>query len=383
MGTRETRGFLGEDLDALDAQCREQPIAWSQAHGGHWALSDYRSVADALRDPSQFRSGRPFIDGPTSARFIPLTLNGSEHAVYRGILMPLFRPGRIALLEPRVRAVIRRYLTEFAQTGGDFERIVAGPVPIEVLCLFLGLEGDVRGEIEHVTRPLDRVLTVPESQAIEQARADLARGLLEDRRNAPRDPDTDFFSALLRADFDGRPLDDSELIDIATQILSAGHGTTSAAFSAIMYRFATDEDLVAGLRTGRYDVLTAIDEILRLAPPLQSVGREVNVPDSFHGVDLGRDDAVSLCIAAANRDPAEFVDPQAADWSRRPNRHLTFGQGVHGCIGAPLARLQLRILVEELLATEARFALSAEPVVSPVRTFRFLSLPIAVTEGAP
>lgn len=380
MVAADTREFLADELSALDARVRERPISWSPEYGGYWMLSDYASVVDAFRDPSQFRSGRPFVESPTSARFIPLTLNGSEHAVYRSILRPLFRPARIALFEAPIRSVVREHLRGFlADSGGDFEHRVAGPVPIEVLCIFLGLENDIAAEIENVTRPMDRALSPAESQEIEDARVDLAQRLLRDRRGAPRDPNTDFFSALLAADADGRPLEDDDLVSIATQIISAGHGTTSAAMSAVMHRIATDDDLVDGLRTGRYQVGPAVDEILRLAPPLQSVGREVNVPDSFHGVELDRDVCVSLGIAAANRDPKEFVDPGRIDYARRPNRHLSFGQGVHGCIGAPLARLQLRVLVEELLAPGVDYGLGAVPVPSPLRPFRFLSLEISVS----
>jgi cytochrome P450 len=380
-------GIVGS-IDALfDKEVRElarlrtdAPVQWSDEHGGFWRLSNHALVSESLKDPSQYRSGRPFMFVRSQPSFIPLTYNGEAHALYRSVLTPLFRPSRIALLEPVIRTIVRDYLGRFASAGGgDFATEIGGPLPAHVLCVFLGLPVEDAGLLKSMGLNPTRPMTLEELAEVDRRVSDHIDGIIAERRRSPRDPERDFFSALLAIRMDERELSPVELREIGKQMISAGHGTTTAAMNSLMARFASDPSLRDGLRGERFEVSTAVEEILRWAPPLPGIGREANVPGTAGGTAIGRDQAVELGIAAANRDPQEFDDADRVDYGRRPNRHLSFGAGIHACIGAPLARLELRILLEELARDERHYRLAGPPPTpSPFRLFRFLSLPIAV-----
>ncbi|WES63396.1 cytochrome P450 [Microbacter sp. GSS18] len=371
--------LFAAESDELARLRAEPPVSWSEDHGGYWKLSTYPLVVECLRDPSQYRSGRPFMFVRDQPSFIPLTYNGEAHALYRAALTPLFRPSRISLLEPMIRPIVRDYVVRFARAGGgDFADSVGGPLPAHVLCVFLGLPVEDVGLLKSLSLNPTRPMTSDELAEIDGRVNDHIDSIIAERRRAPRDPEHDFFSALFETRIDDRELSPDELREIGKQMISAGHGTTTAAMNSMMARFASDPELKEGLNEGRYEIAAAVEEILRWAPPLAGVGREANVPGEVGSTPIGRDQAIELGIAAANHDPQEFADPERTDYARRPNRHLSFGAGIHACLGAPLARLELRILLEELVASGHHYVLGDRPTPSPFRPFRFLSLPIAV-----
>jgi cytochrome P450 len=369
--------------EVLEMERRRQrcPVDWQEEHGGHWTFSRYDLVAEGLRDPMVFRSGRPFVYVRDTPRFIPLTTNGEEHAQYRSVLNSLFRPSRIALLEDQVREATRHHLSSLVSAGGgDFSATVANPLPAFVLSIFLGLPTEEAAGIKARSLSSSRVMTPEEQAEVVASVMEHMSTVIAARREEPHDPDADFFSYLFSVKIDNRRLTDDELLAIGIQMITAGHGTTTAAMNSLMYRYASDPSLQDGLKSGGISIPSAVEEVLRFSPPLDAIGREANVPVHIHGVEIARDAVVSMSLASANRDPEEFTDPTTLDYGRRPNRHLSFGAGSHTCLGAPLARLELRILLEELIALGSRITLQSKPERSPTRAFRFMSMPIRIEE---
>lgn len=364
-----------EEYERLRAAC---PVAHSNEYGGFWTLNGYEDVQQAAQNPQDFLSGRPFIKNSLRQRFIPLTLNSPEHEKYREILNPLFRPRRVASLEGDIRAAVRTYLDPMLRTGaGDFQKQVADPLPAHALCIFLGIPTTLVPELkslslENLTFRLD---ADRQAWVAKRMRALIAE-VIDERRRNPRDPDVDFFSSLLAAKVDGNEIPPDELITIGHQMIGAGHDTTSHAMGSLIYRIATHPGEQARLRQNPALVASTIEEVLRVEPPLHHLGRETSRDIEVKGCPIPKDGAVTLNVAAANRDPAAFSDPDSVDFARTPNHHMTFGQGVHMCLGSRLARLELTAVLQELLERTSWVELAAPAKRTEIALSGFDSLPV-------
>ena len=365
---------LFDDYAHLRYQC---PVAHSSAFGGYWMLSRYEDVAAAALDPETFASGVPFVENTTTSGLeaIPISLNPPLHTSYRRLLNPFFRASRISAIEPEVRALARDQLAPFLEhRGGDLVSAVSYPFPARVLCRFLGLPDDQWPALKSLSESSDTSRGRREA-ATEHNRRLVAfiDGVLRERREAPRSPQVDLLSAVLAAAVADRPLSRQTIILIVKQLFTAGHTTTSRAIANAVYFLAADPGLQADLREHRDRIPGAIEEVLRLAPPLHQLARTVVSDTTIRDRRPHRGDRVVLNYASANRDGAEFQQPEQLVLNRRPNRHLTFGIGIHACLGAPLARLEIRVMIEELLAATRHVRLSGEPVPEVPRAGHFTS----------
>jgi cytochrome P450 len=322
-------------------------------------------VREAARDHKRFRSGRPFISMPDLGQSVPIGLNPPEHALYRRMLNKYFIPDRMQELEPMVRGYVDEHLDDLLARGAvDIVPGLTKPLPARVLCALLHLPDEAADILLGHGSTLEAMRREDPAKVnaiIFELFAQHVREFVAQRRANPLDPETDLFSGVLAVEIDGQRLPDEVVVAIGVQIIAAGHGTTTDGLTGSIYRIATNPDIQARLRREPELIPAAIEEFLRLEVPIPEIGRTAAQDIELHGRAIPSGCPVGLNYAAANRDREEFPHAEACIIDREPNRHLTFGHGVHKCVGAPLARLQLRVALERLLARTSEIEVAGRP----------------------
>ncbi|MGR7027420.1 cytochrome P450 [Geodermatophilus sp. URMC 62] len=355
----------------------EAPVFHSQKWGW-WALSRFEDVRAAATDPDTFRSFEG-IDIDDTAKdqsgpgFLP-DIDNPRHDQVRAVVQPHFLPRRIGDKEGAIRDVVRRLVARWRDRGAvDLARELAWPMPNEVFFTVLGLpsaEEEGRAQLDRWVhelkdrRPDDPSLT-PVARAATEGIQRYFVDLLEDRRAHPRD---DVVSALVQAEIGGVPFADehltpaSEILGLMMVLFLGGVESTAGLTGSLFKLLAENPDQRELLRRDPSLIPAAVEETIRHSSPLQLVGRTTSREVTLHGVTIPAGGRVVLVYGAANRDERRFPDPDRFDVTRGVARHLGFGEGRHGCLGAPLARLEARVALEEALPVLGDYALAAPPV---------------------
>lgn len=378
--------LTADRVQAVYQDLRENtPVAWSDHYGGFWILSRYRDVVAALKDPTTFISGEgvhlPRRAGPIKPT--PLEVDPPEHTFYRNLLAEVLSQPSVNRLTPAIRGYVAELLAPLAaRGGGDFVEEVAVPLPLQVVCQVLGLSREALRTIRQLTASMWHDFHLLGNDA----RRPLADFLLGEVRARMQEPREDFLSVLAHTKFDGRPLTESELGSLVVTLAAAGHETTMNAIGLTLHHLAENPDVQARLRAEPTRIPTYVEESLRYHTPAHMFARTLTRDVTVEGVTLRKGDRVVLIYASANHDPEQFPEPEQFDLQRRgANRHLTFGWGIHFCLGAPLARLELRILLEELFAHHPPFHLAGPAPYSPMEGGHHLgvtALPLAFESAA-
>jgi cytochrome P450 len=364
------------------------PIAFSTAGrrgaGRFWSFLRFDDIIAAARDTLTFvnTGGSRF-----ATRRPPLEADPPDHGVWRRLLMPYFGLSRMQVLEAASRAFTTALLDPLlAADGGDAAHDFARPLPAQVLLTFLNQPPEDWSQIK--TWCEDAFLqtaTEPDLQARFQAADrglwDYSYAVVADRKKQPRDVSVDPVSGMLAAHVAGEPLDEALIAGVVRLLIAAGHdSTTSAVGIALLYlaRHAADQQR---LRADPSLLPAAVEEMLRLETPVLAMPRIVAHDTLLHGRDLKQGDRVMLYWASGNRDPLAFENPDQPQLDRKPNQHLAFGYGIHKCVGAPLARLELRVALEEWLRRTQSFGLSGEVTVEPWHRFGPRHLPLWIQRG--
>lgn len=343
---------------AMRAGC---PVGHGSRFGGFRVLSRFADVSEAAHHPEVFSSASgvtvPDFGNPLNA--IPLEVDPPEHTRWRRLIQAWFSPQSAAALEPDIRSVVTRLIDGFVDRGrADLATELAVPVPPIVVARMLGLpESDW-----HYYRELSETMLAAAAADDSDVNAEQALQLfsylfeaLEDRRDNPRD---DLLTQIVHLRFpgargvpedDGRPLTEEELLGITFLLAVAGHETTVGAIGALLLRLAEHPEAKKAIIADPQLGFSAIEESLRLEPPIQYFSRTVTRDTAIGGSALRAGDKVLLSWASANRDPDAFEHPDAFVYDRPNNRHLAFGAGPHRCLGAHLARLEVRVVLEEVL----------------------------------
>lgn len=365
---------------AFDAMRERCPVAHSDLLG--WSLFRHQDVVQALNDPATFSSS------VSAHPAVPNGMDPPEHTEYRRVIEPYFRPDRMQAFEPRcrriavdlVRSLLVRDEVEFI---GEFTQDFA----LRVQCDFLGWPVDLRDVLRLWTQKNDQARLAQDralATSIAQEFEAHVLELLRVRREAGPQASDDLTTRLLQEQVWGRPLRDAELVSILRNWTVGEIGTISASVGILAHHLSEHADLQDRLRAQPEQLPEAIDEILRLHPPLVANRRVTTRPVTIGGRPIGAGERISLNWMAANRDGRVFEDPQAFRFGRDPAANLLYGQGIHVCPGAPLARMELLVVMQELLARTSRIepATDQPPTRAPYPASGFGSLHLRIRRAA-
>jgi cytochrome P450 len=355
------RDVSGDDYYLLYERMREVPVSWSDANGGFWIVSGYEEVVTALKDHETFCSSQScFLPPPPGLRFLGLESDPPEHGVFRKLFLPLAGRGAVVAAEDDLRAMTKRIVGEFAAAGGG-EAIeqVAEKLPVEGIALMAGLSPDSAAQVRELTVTMFAGLgTDPEATV---PLLGMLMGEVQRRRGGEG---TDFFSTLGAAEYEGRKLTDDEIGNVLLSVVIAGHETTMNAASNLFVELAASPQLQDRLRDRPELIPAAVEETLRHRSPVHLFFRTATRDAVLGEVQMSAGDKLAVLYASANRDPRRFGGAEEFDLEREGvNTHVAFGTGIHRCVGAPLAQVELRLLTAELLA-HGNIELVGEPEIS-------------------
>jgi len=387
LSSAEYESFCRVELDdpheLLDQLRAIAPVHWSPLLGS-WVVTSYDEVNHALRGDwllhDRVEINVRGIPGPVRAGYGGLVTHisnwlgftdGAKHARMREVSRQLVNPGLAAKLQPWTTHLVREMVAEMrALETVDLLEALALRLPVTVICRALGMDGADAAQFHALTEDLGRfagrVETTwgPEDQSMLYrsnqswlALEELFRRLIADKRRHPGD---DVLSALVSA-HDTGVLSDDEVVGLSVFFFAAGHGTTRDLLANGLYLLMAHPGEAARIQAGTSHIGPAIEEALRYESPIPMVSQLAGVDHVLAGAEVRAGDAVILHIGAANRDPAQFVDPARFDVTRKENRHLAFGLGAHFCLGAPLARRQAAIVLEELAPDLDRLVFAEPP----------------------
>jgi pimeloyl-[acyl-carrier protein] synthase len=350
----------------------EDPV--HQSPLGFWVLTRYEDVVAALRDP---RLAKEAIASFVAARFgAPAPAGGlsmldrdpPDHTRLRGLVSKAFTPRVVEGLRPHVQRIVGGLLARVeGEHSMDLIEEFAYPLPVIVICQMLGVPVEDRDRFRQwgldIARGLDSILLPPDSEvgrrstAARHALADYFRELIAERRAAPRG---DMLSDLIAAEEAGDKLNEDELLATCILLLVAGHETTVNLIGNGTLALLRHPDQLRRLREDPQLIGSAVEELLRYDGPVQRTARIPSEDVTIGGRTVPKGELVMPFIGAADRDPAQFPDPDRLDIGRADNRHIAFGWGIHFCLGAPLARLEGQIAIGTLVQRLPKLALATD-----------------------
>jgi cytochrome P450 len=348
--------------DDLRQQC---PVAHSTRWGGSWMPTRYADVFAVAHDPAHFSSrdvgvltfspeDRP--PGDLDLPLPPIDADAPMHTWTRRLLLPWFSHTRVDGYEPMTRDLCRGLIDGFIDHGtADAAADYAQQIPVRVIATILGVPGDLADTFTGWVRD---VLEFAHDEVRSKRGFDGIVGFLLQQLAERRDnPSDDLISELLHTEVDGQPIDDGIIMGMAALTLIAGVDTTWSAIGSSLWHLATNPADAYRLVNEPDLMPMAIEELLRAYSPV-TMARVATDDVEFQGCPIKKDEKVLLNFAAANRDPEVFDRPNEVILDREANRHVAFGAGIHRCAGSNLARMELRVAVEEWLARIPVFALA-------------------------
>jgi cytochrome P450 len=331
----------------------DAPVYRDEARG-FWALSRFDDVRWAAHDTTRFCSGQGIaLEGQARSPFPNIiTMDEPRHSALRKLVSRGFTAKPVGVYEDRIRAVARELVDRFATVGvADVVPALAGPLPMIVVGDLIGVDPADRDQFRAwsdtiVHQDVDRPDTVRAGRAAASAVVEHFAALVADRRVGRRD---DLVSALVDATVDGEHLTDEEILGFCFLLVVAGTETTTNLIGAGVLALAENPAERSALIEAPHLVPDAVEEMLRWGSPVQSSARTTTAAVRRHDTTIPADVKVLLLWGSANHDERAFPEPERFDIRRRIERHVGFGHGAHFCLGAALARLEARIVFEELL----------------------------------
>jgi len=321
-----------------------------------------------------------------------INMDDPLHKRRRNLVNRGFTPRRVADHEPRIRAICRELIAAVAPKGRcDFVAELAAPLPMIVIGDMLGVEPEDRDRLLHWSDELIEGTSATASAEVREAAArafvdymEYHRKVVADRRARPRD---DLMSVLVHGEIDGERLDDDALLQESLLILVGGDETTRHVISGGMEALIRHPEQRALLAREPARIPVAVEEMLRWVTPIQNMNRTASCDVELRGQAIRKGDKLLLLYKSANRDESVFEAPERFDATRDPNPHLAFGgYGTHHCLGASLARLELRVMFEELLAALPDLELASDAPL-PLRPSNFIvgiqSMPVVFPPREP
>jgi cytochrome P450 len=367
------------DFDVLDPSYIEDPfsiwrvlrttcpIAHTDRRGSNWLPTRYDDITDIAHDIENFSSLKvaviPFQgEEPAPGDRIlehglpPISADPPLHTWTRRLLLPWFSHNRVATYEPFTRELCRQLLDRLVASGhGDAAENYSQQIPVRVIARILGVSSDLSDTFTGWVRDVLEFADDPER------RARGVKGLIgyfqEQIKISRESPGDDLLSELLNTEVDGVQVEESVVLGVAALVLIAGVDTTWSAIGSSLWHLATHDDDRKRLIEEPEIMPVAVEELLRAYSPV-TMARVVTKDVDYKGCPMKAEDKVLMNFPAANRDPEEFDDPDVVKLDRAHNRHVAFGSGIHRCAGSNLARMELRVAIEEWLARIPDFSLA-------------------------
>lgn len=336
---------LDEPLAAFDRMRRECPVAWSDYQ--HWSLFRHADVMRVLHEPETFSNA------VSQHLSVPNGMDPPEHGHFRRIIEPYFSPDAMARFEPECRRIARELVQSLPENGTtDVIPEFAEDFALRIQCAFMGWREDLHESLREWLHRNQQATLSGDRDAMAQVAVDFdstIRSLLAERRETEDQAPGDTTTALMNETVNGRALTDAELVSILRNWTVGEVGTISASVGIIMHALAREPALKAHLQAHPEELDATIDELLRRDAPLMSNRRVTTCPVTLGGRRIEAGERLTILWASANRDEAVFGDPDAISPDNNAWNNLLYGAGIHVCPGAPLARLELDTLFEELL----------------------------------
>jgi cytochrome P450 len=345
-------GFADDPHPAYHAMQTQCPVQRSPGMFGGYSvnLSRYEDVMWAMRHPEVF-SSNDVVNIGNDMPLIPLSVDPPDHRKYRRLLDPEFSPTKMAALEPESRALVNRIIDEFVARGEcEFHEDFATPLPSTI---FLALVGLPQTDLPQFLKWRDDTIRPDAKNEADAHRIREAAGhaiseyfetALEEKR---KNPDDRLLSRVVTAEVDGRPLTQAEMLGMCHLLLLGGLDTVTATLDCMIAYLAQHPERRRAVVADPELMSAAIEELLRHQTPVMMVPRIVAQDCEIGGVSIEAGDGATLLLGAANVDAEEFDDPDDVRLDRESNRHLAFGGGPHRCLGSHLARMELRVAMEE------------------------------------
>lgn len=345
------------------AKLREQAPVCRISRFGAWAVTRYEDVKYVLDKPKIFSAAAAnelYNSRSPDEESAPPRLIASqdppEHDKYHALVNKAFLDSATAPLVPLMHEMVRSLLQNFEAERADFIKGFAYPYVGTIIGKIVGLEDAVQDTEElHAWLALEERISLPPvdedyklafAAAVERQNRYFTEIMTERRKR----PQKDLVTHLVNAEVDGRKLTDDEVCDLLRLIVSAGYVTTVPVLGNAVLLLSQRPDLIAALRESPQSIPAFGEELLRFSPSVLATVRGTTRAVEIAGIEIPANEIVMPILASANRDPRAFPDPDSFDFTRpRVGRHLAFGYGVHTCLGAALARLELRVVLEELL----------------------------------
>lgn len=332
------------------AVAADQPVGWSEKHGGFWAVTSFADCERIDRDTETFSNDG--IIFPKYAVSEPLMLaeqDEPEHMRSRRLVNLAFMPRGVTALSEAIHAAVHELMDGFIESGrGDVGRILADPVPAILTAVMLGFPPEDGPMFDSWTTALTHEFLVSPETAmpkIAQMYAYFERNI-ERRR---QEPGTDILSQVINSEIDGQRLSHKELLGFSTVLLIGGIENSAKLIGSAFWRLGWDVELRRRLVRDPTKMNAAVDEFLRMYTP-GSIGRTVKREVSIGGKTMKPGQQVMLALPIANRDPRAFPHPDAFLLDRTRNAHLALGTGPHVCLGQHLIRMEARVVLNEFLA---------------------------------
>ncbi|HEY5662968.1 MAG TPA: cytochrome P450 [Ilumatobacter sp.] len=368
-------GYVADPYPIWDELRESCPMAHTGRWGGSWLPTRYADVYAIAHDIERFPSGNgisvvPLIvdgaapnaprrdnaDGPLLAAGVPpISADPPLHTWTRRLVLPTMSPARVAEYEVFTRALCRRLVDDIVARGtGDAAAEYAQQIPVRVIGHILGVPDDMAGTFtEWVRDVLEFAHDAERRQRGIFGIIGYLQGAIAERQAEPKD---DFITELLQSEHDGEPVGLPVVMGMCALLLIAGIDTTWSSIGSTMWHLATHPDDRRRLIAEPELMPTAIEEFLRAYAPV-TMARRIVTDTEYEGCPIKAGERILMNFPAANRDPEVFPEPDRVVLDRQHNRHLAFGTGIHRCAGSNLARMELRVAVEEWLAQIPEFGL--------------------------
>lgn len=358
------RSFLLDPFPFYARMRRESPVA-AGAEGGAFVAFSFETAQRVLSDYETFSSRVPFPPEMKDGAQSPIFMDPPKHKSVRAIVQQSFTRKRVEDMEPRIAELVHDLIDAIEGRRGtevDFVSAFAAPLPTTVIAEIMGVPVE---DMKDFRRWSDGIIVGDQTATRELA--SYFRRLIEERQGVSRG---DLIGDLLAAhEADGTALSEQELVDFCILLLVGGNETTTSLLSSIVRCLDTHPEARERLHADHSLVSSTIEETLRYRSPVQAQRRFTLTEVELGGMRVNRGQGIYAHIGSANRDETRFENPEVFQIDRNPNRHVAFGQGVHFCLGAPLARLEAKVALTVLLERLPELHIGGDTQLEPIPTW--------------